>query len=113
MRYFVALLLAFSVSAMAQVFLPGTEDIPLMKGLKNVEETASFDNPSERMVLIGAETRLSEKEVLSFYRKSLSNLGWREIRSNYFERGTDSLSIEIAPSKQGNQVQFKLSQVNS
>ena len=112
MKYVVVFVLILSFSAMAQVFLPGTEDVPLMNGLKNVEETASFDNPSERMVLIGAETNLSEKAFIAFYRKSLSNLGWREVHPRYFERGSDSLSIEIVPSKQGNQVQFKLSQVN-
>ena len=111
MKYIIVFILAFSFSSWAQVFLPGTEDIPLMKGLKNVEETASFDNPSERMVLISAETTLSEKAVFEFYHQSLSNLGWQEIRPHYFERGADLLSIEISQGKP-NQVQFKLSQVN-
>ena len=95
--------------ALAQTFLPGTEDIPLMQGIKNVEETASFDSPSERMVLIEAKTDLPQQSVLNFYRKTLKNLGWKEKKPEYFERGKDSFSIEITPS---GQIQFRLSQSN-
>ena len=93
-------------------FLPGTEDVPLMDGLESVEETASFDNPSERMVLISAETKLSSKKILSFYKQTLNNLGWQEIKPSHFKRGNDSFFIEITPSSPMNQVQFRLSQSN-
>ena len=94
---------------LAQTFLPGTEDIPLMKGIKNVEESASFETPSERMVLIEAETNLPQKTVFNFYQKTLKNLDWKETKPGYFERGKDSFSIEITPH---GQIQFRLSQSN-
>ena len=112
MKKWFVLFVLFSFPALAQ-FLPGTEDIPLIAGLKNVEETASFDNPSERMVLISAETKLSSKKISSFYKQTLNNLGWQEIRPNFFKRGNDTFFIEITSSSSTNQVQFRLSQSNS
>ena len=113
MKYLLLILLFFSAPVFAQNFLPGTEDIPLMDGLKNVEETASFDSPTERMVLLSAETTLPAKQILAFYRQTLTNLGWQPKKEGYFERGTDSFLIEITPSGKNNQIQFKLSQSNT
>ena len=109
MKKWIFLFLFWILPVWGQTFLPGTEDIPLMKGIENVEETASFDSPSERMVLIEAETKLSEKAVFDFYKKTLKNLGWQETKPGYFERGKDSFSIEMTPRKQ---IQFRLSQSN-
>ena len=109
MRYWGIALLFWVWPVLAQTFLPGTEDIPLMKDLTNVEETASFDNPSERLVLISAETKIPPKSVFQFYSQSLGNLGWQEIKPHFFKRGNDSFTIEINQ----NQVQFRLSQSNS
>ena len=113
MRYLALLFVFWASMAYAQLFLPGTEDIPQMEGLKKVEETASFDNPSERMVLIGAETIATKEEILKFYKQTLINLGWREVSFDTFERGTDTFSIEIIPLVDKNQIQFRLSQSNS
>jgi len=112
MKYFLALLLFWIMPAFAQSFLPGTEDIPLMKGLTQVEETASFDSPAERMVLISAQTSKSKADILKFYKQTLANLGWQAKKADQFERGSDSLSIEIVPNGQINQIQFRLSQRN-
>ena len=112
MRYFFALLLFWMMPALAQSFLPGTEDIPLMHGLTQVEETASFDNPAERMVLISAQTNKKKTDVLKFYKQTLVNLGWQVQKEGQFERGSDSLVIEITPNGKINQIQFRLSQRN-
>lgn len=113
MRYCFFLFFLLSIlPAFGQSFLPGTEDIPLLDGLRQVEETASFDNPSERMVLISAQTQLSRHEVLTFYRQTLANLGWKEKSSGKFERGNDTLFIEITSDGKRNQIQFRLSQRN-
>lgn len=98
--------------ALAQSFLPGTEDIPLMDGLVQVEETASFDNPSERMVLISAETTLPRGRVLNFYRQSLKNLGWQTKNGRLFLRGNDTFEIEITPVQKKSSIQFRLTQSN-
>ena len=112
MRYFLFILVFWAVPALAQSFLPGTEDIPLMAGLTQVEETASFDSPAERMVLISAQTNASKTDVLKFYKQSLVNLGWQVKKADLFERGSDSLIIEITPNGKINQIQFRLSQRN-
>ena len=109
MRIVIFLLTFWIFSVSADSFLPGTEDIPLMEGLKKVEETASFDNPQERMVLISAKTDLSQKSVFNFYSQTLKNLGWNEEKPHYFTRGNDSFTIEILDH---NQIQFRLSQSN-
>jgi len=108
--FFLFLIWIFPV--MAQSFLPGTEDVPLMNGLTQVEETASFDTPSERMVLIEAQTSYPAQKILRFYKKNLLNLGWQTTDGRLFQRGSDSLSIEIIPGDKGRIVQFKLSQTN-
>ena len=113
MRFFLTLFLFLSFPVFAQTFLPGTEDIPLMNELQNVEETASFDDPLERMVLISAETKNSPKKVLQFYTETLKNLGWMMKKPGHFERGADTFSIEITPIQNGIQIQFRLSQRNS
>ena len=113
MRYCFVLLLWWMIPALAQSFLPGTEDIPLMNELTQVEETASFDSPAERMVLISAQTKKNKNDVLKFYKQTLTNLGWQIKNNNQFERGSDSLVIEITPNGKVNQIQFRLSQRNT
>ena len=112
MRFFVFLLCFWILPVLAQAFLPGTDDIPLMNGLTQVEETASFDSPAERMLLVSAQTKLSSQKVLQFYRESLANLGWMEKEKGKFERGEDSFSIEISSKGPMRQIQFRLSQRN-
>ena len=112
MRLFLFILVFWILPALAQSFLPGTEDIPLMAGLTQVEETASFDNPAERMVLINAQTKKTRNDVLKFYKQTLVNLGWQVKKTDQFERGSDSLIIEITPNGKVNQIQFRLSQRN-
>ena len=109
MKAFFFLITFWIFSVYADSFLPGTEDIPLMEGLKQVEETASFDSPQERMVLISAKMNSSQKSVFDFYSQTLKNLGWKEEKPHYFIRGNDSFSIEILDH---NQIQFRLSQSN-
>lgn len=112
MKYALIAFMFWAMPVLAQGFLPGTEDIPLMEGLTQVEETASFDNPTERMVLISAQTKLAKQNILEFYRKSLNNLGWQEKAPGQFKRGADSLFIDIIKMGKTNQIQFRLSQQN-
>ena len=107
---FVFILLWESV-VYAQGFLPATEDIPLMEGLYQVEETATFDSPSEKMTIISALTRKKPTEITRFYRQVLVNLGWVEQKNNYYTRGSDTLTLEITPGKE-NTIQFTLVQKN-
>lgn len=113
MKYLVFLFCFWILPIWAQTFLPGTEDIPQMNELTEVEELASFDNPAERMLLVGAKTKLSFSKVLEFYQESLSNLGWKNKGKGKFERGLDVFSIELNSDGDDHQIQFRLSQRNS
>ncbi len=103
-------ILFFHTVLCAQGFLPKTEDIPLMEGLNQIEEVASFDNPGERLVIISAESTVSEQEILSFYQKTLKNLGWKQITSHTFKRDADRFQIDMKAQKNKVQIQFILSQ---
>lgn len=102
----------FCATLMAQSFLPATDDVPLMKGLYSVEETATFDSPSEKMVLISAQTQKTPKQVKDFYRQTLTNLGWSFLRDNHYVRGLDTLSMELTQKSDVLMIQFTLVQKN-
>ena len=107
---FVSILL-WNVGVLSQSFLPATEDIPLMDGLYQVEETATFDSPSEKMTIISAVSRQKPAEIIRYYRQVLVNLGWTPQKNNHYIRGTDTLTIEITSGKETS-IQFTLVQKN-
>ena len=96
---------------MAQGFLPAAEDVPLMDGLYQVEETATFDSPSEKMTIISALSQKKPAEITRFYHQVLTNLGWTALKNNHYARGSDTLTLEITPGKE-NTIQFTLVQKN-
>ena len=95
----------------AQDFLTSTEDIPLMDGLYQVEETATFDSPSEKMTIISTISKKNASEITRYYRQVLVNLGWTAQNNNHYVRGADTLVIEITAGKE-NSIQFTLVQKN-
>src|SRR2546430_485537 len=87
MRRLVAIILVLAVAAIGQlrpamaedapVFLAGTEDVPLMPGLKNDESTlVVFDKPEGRIVEVVARGKLGRADVEKFYAATLPPLGW-------------------------------------
>lgn len=95
----------------AQDFLPATDDIPLMAGLYQVEETATFDSPSEKMAIVFAVSKEKPEQITRYYRQVLTNLGWTEQKNNRYVRGSDTLTLEITTDKETS-VQFTLVQKN-
>src|SRR4051812_13216000 len=58
-------------------FLAGTEDVPLMPGLRNDESTlVVFDKPEGRIVEVVARGKLGRTQVEKFYAAALPPLGW-------------------------------------
>ena len=112
MRTLCFLLLFWAFAVKAQDFLPATEDIPLMSGLYQVEETATFDSPSEKMTLISALSNEKSEKIQKFYHQVLTNLGWRSVRNNHFTRGHDTLTLELTPMDKKISIQFTLVQKN-
>lgn len=71
-----ALLLAPGAAA-ADGFVPGTQDLPLMRGLAPVaEEALVFDKPTGRIVQAEATGTLPADAVRRFYADTLPQLGW-------------------------------------
>jgi len=71
-------------------FVAGTEDIPLMPGLRNQESTlVVFDKPQGRIVEVEARGKVTRAAVEKFYAASLPGLGWSadsRIRANSSSR---------------------------
>ena len=90
------LLAVLSEPASAQNFVPGFEDLPLMRGLAPIAETGHFfDTPAGRLVESHATGAVTRDEVVAFYRESLVALGWSETGPGQFRRENEILRIEI------------------
>ena len=115
-KFVIILSLCFAVvsAAMAQDFIPGTEDIPLMNGLIiDDNETVSFDTPAGQIMTIVANTSKSQNQVLSFYATTLTSMGWQKITPYFFQRGQDELSLSTTKNGGKIQVKFQLTTPNN
>jgi hypothetical protein len=96
------------------VYVPGTEDVPLMPGLA-ADDAASviFDKPQGRIVEAAARGAVTRHAVMAFYEESLPQLGWRRTvpksaATKSFERDGERLSLDF-DGRDGNlQVAFTL-----
>ncbi|MCX4348715.1 MAG: hypothetical protein OSJ76_02900 [Alphaproteobacteria bacterium] len=92
-------LFGFCGSAAATTFIDGLEDVPLMKGMTQIQkDTISFGNEESRFVeAYLTSTRVGFKAVESFYTKTLPQLGWtyQGKRGNTLIFYRDSEMIEI------------------
>jgi hypothetical protein len=107
-----------AASLVQPVFVPGTEDVPLMPGLAS-DDGASliFDKPQGRIVEAAARGAVTRRAVMAFYEESLPQLGWRRTApgsakasagSKSFERDGERLSLDF-DGRDGNlQVAFTL-----
>ena len=61
--------------------MSGFEDLPLMDGLKQAEDTAvSFDAPSGRIIEAYAQSsEIGRSKITDFYNKTLPQLGWKRL----------------------------------
>ncbi len=100
MNRFMYFLISFIfMFGLASAYLPGTEDVPLMKGLELVEDPIIFDNLEGRLVTLHAQGEISEKEVSQFYAGTLPNLGWKKKADSFYVRDKESLKISFAYSE--------------
>jgi|SRR5579862_787075 len=93
----IILLLLFGAPfATADEFVTGTEDVPLMPGLRPIAGSALvFDKPEGRIVEAQAQGALSRAKVQSFYTESLPPLGWRKISDDHWQRDAESLVLDF------------------
>ena len=77
-------------------FVAGTEDIPLMPGLRNQESTlVVFDKPQGRIVEIEARGKVTRASAEKFYAASLPPLGWVADGTHRWRREGEGLRLDI------------------
>jgi hypothetical protein len=94
----VALLIAVlsALPARAQQFVPGTEDVPLMKELAPVKDSdIVFDKPEGRIIEASARGKVTKAAVRSFYASTLPQLGWK-VSGESWTRETETLHLDFA-----------------
>lgn len=85
MKIFLTLLMlffaAFPVRAEEAVFAAGFEDLPVMAGLKQADDSSmSFDTPAGRIIEAYLEgDGANAAGVKAFYDKTLPQLGWKPL----------------------------------
>ncbi|HTZ78785.1 MAG TPA: hypothetical protein VMC10_12785 [Stellaceae bacterium] len=92
------LLLLGAASARAQQFVPGTEDVPLMKELAPVKGSdLVFDKPEGRIVEATARGKVTRIAVHDFYSQTLPQLGWANaLSSDTWTRETETLHLDFS-----------------
>jgi hypothetical protein len=94
----------------AEEFVAGTEDLPLMPGLKPVPSSdVVFDKPEGRIVEARAEGATTREKVEAFYAASLPPLGWKPAGRDTWQRDTEQLRLDFAGSSSRLGVGFTLS----
>ncbi|HTS92497.1 MAG TPA: hypothetical protein VMG55_10880 [Stellaceae bacterium] len=94
----IAMLFLGALPVSAEEFVPGTEDLPLMKELSPVKGTdIVFDKPEGRIVEASARGKVTRKAVETFYAATLPQLGWKPGASaGAWTRETEVLHLDIS-----------------
>jgi hypothetical protein len=96
--------------AMAQDFVPGFEDIPIMKGLEVVPRSGHvFDSPAGRLVESHTRGNTTHIKVEGFYAETLHALGWQRISAGKYHREKEFLTITTSKKSMELTVTFRLS----
>ena len=91
------------------VFVPGTEDVPLMEGLQPIEGgMMQFDSPSGRIVESLAYAEFSMDVIRKFYSETLPALGWTQSKQTYYIRNEERLVLELWVEQGFSMVRFRL-----
>ncbi len=109
-RLALVLLLLAPAPALAQGFVAGTEDVPLMPGLAPVAGSAlTFDKPQGRIVEAQASGPLARDAVQRFYAATLPQLGWKPAGADAWRREGEMLRLDFHGSDGALTVGFTLS----
>ncbi|NIA68118.1 hypothetical protein HBA54_05895 [Pelagibius litoralis] len=94
----------------ASGFVAGVADLPLMPGLEEMPDSGLiFDKPGGRIVEAYAAGPVSEGQVMSFYDKTLPELGWQRGADGDYLREGERLQLTLTGASGGVTVQFRLS----
>lgn len=100
---FLQLMFFANINVLANSFVSGIEDIPLMNGLNQVQsDIIFFGNEETRYIEIelNTDSGLSFEDIKEFYIKTLPQLGWNIKESNklniLFNREKDILELKTS-----------------
>ena len=92
------LLFSFFVRA---AFWAGT-DIPLLDDfVVDENEGFSFDTPAGQILTISGSTKSSASSVKTFYKDSLTALGWTQKSATTYKRDQDELTLQLDSTTKG------------
>jgi len=76
-------------------FFEALQDVPLMPGLEELPDlTLSYDKPEGRIIeSLAATGALTRRDIESFYKVTLPQLGWRLVGENSFARQGEYLKL--------------------
>ncbi len=91
-------------------YVAGIGDLPLMDGLTEDPDSAIiYDKPEGRIVEAVAHGNVTSDDVESFYRTTLTQLGWQATGDNLsFSREGELLTIDVVEQDSGTVVSFSL-----
>ena len=93
----------------AEDFIYGLDDIPVYKNMRYVENSnVLFDKIDGRFVSSEMVGKYEIKEIKTFYNSVLPNLGWKKVKENIFERGTEFLEIKLESTGSLSSAQFSI-----
>jgi hypothetical protein len=96
LRRLAFLLLLAPAAALADDFVPGTEDLPLMPGLRPVVGSSLvFDKPQGRIVEAQTHGPVSRGAITAFYTATLPQLGWKEEGADAWRRDGEELHLDF------------------
>jgi hypothetical protein len=97
-------------AALADAFVPGTEDVPLMPGLAPVAgSSVVFDKPEGRIVEAQAAGKVTRAATRAFYDASLPRLGWTALGADAWRREGEVLRLDYREERGTLTVGFTLS----
>ena len=80
----------------AEEFVAGTEDVPLMPGLRPLANSdLVFDKPEGRIIEARAEGATTREKVEAFYAASLPPLGWKAAGRDVWQRDSERLRLVL------------------
>jgi len=91
-------------------FVAGTEDLPLMPGLRQMPDTQMvFETGRGRLVEAYAKGAVTAAQVAAFYAATLPQLGWRTMSDGTgFRREGETLRIDVLPGPEPRTVRFHI-----
>lgn len=98
-----------------EIFMPGTQDIPLMNSLLvDTTDDMNFDTPAGQVITFEAKSsKETSRTILNYYRNTLPALGWKETTPNHYLREKDSLIFTVMQAQKPAVIRVEITLMNT